>query len=76
MNRIITYCFLLLICCVWVTPACAKDNKGSKIVHDAEYYILKAQHGKKWAAEDKELNKKLAKLRKKHGAPPNIVHIM
>ena len=51
--------------------------KGStKIVHDAEYYILKAQHGEKWAAEDKELDKKLAELRKKHGAPPNIIHIM
>jgi arylsulfatase len=48
----------------------------SKIVHDAEYYILEAQNGEKWAAEDKELDKKLAELRKKHGRPPNIIHIM
>jgi arylsulfatase len=73
MNRIITYCFLLLICYVWVTPACAKE---SKIVHDAEYYILDAQNGEKWAAEDKDLGKKLAELRKKYKNPPNIIHIM
>jgi len=48
----------------------------AEIIHDAEYYVLEAQHGKKWAAEDKELDKKLAELRKKHGTPPNIIHIM
>jgi len=46
------------------------------IVHDAEHYILEAQHGEKWAAEDKALDKKLAKLREKFGMPPNIIHIM
>jgi arylsulfatase len=51
-------------------------KKKGKIVHDAEYYILEAQNGKKWAAEDKELDKKLAELRKKNGRPPNIIHIM
>ena len=30
----------------------------SKIVHDAEYYILEAQHGEAWAAEDKVLDQK------------------
>ena len=49
---------------------------ASEIIHDAEYYVLEAQHGTKWAAEDKELDKKLTKLRKKHGIPPNIIHIM
>lgn len=47
-----------------------------QIVHDAEYYILAEQHGEMWAAEDKKLDAKLAELRKKHGTPPNIVHIM
>ena len=51
-------------------------KKTAEIIHDAEYYVLEAQHGKKWAAEDKELDKKLAKMRKKHGTPPNIIHIM
>jgi arylsulfatase A-like enzyme len=46
------------------------------IVHDAEYYVLDAQHGARWAAEDRELDGKLAELRKKYGTPPNIIHIM
>ncbi|RLA38880.1 MAG: hypothetical protein DRR06_18925, partial [Gammaproteobacteria bacterium] len=41
------------------------------IVHDAEYYILESQNGERWAAEDKELDKKLAALEKKYGQPPN-----
>jgi len=52
-------------------PASAKD-----IVHDAEHYILEAQHGEKWAVEDKALDKKLTELRKKFNNPPNIIHIM
>ncbi|MFZ9011043.1 MAG: sulfatase-like hydrolase/transferase, partial [Anaerohalosphaeraceae bacterium] len=48
----------------------------SKIIHDAEHYILEAQHGEKWSVEDKELDKKLAELKEKHGTPPNIIHIM
>ncbi|MDX2493647.1 MAG: sulfatase-like hydrolase/transferase [Desulfuromusa sp.] len=50
--------------------------KTGEIIHDAEYYILKAQHGEKWEKQDKDLNAKLEALRKKHGKPPNIVHIM
>jgi arylsulfatase A-like enzyme len=48
----------------------------SEIIHDAEYYVLEAQHGEKWAAEDKELKDKLDALYKKHGTRPNIIHIM
>lgn len=51
-------------------------SKSGKIIHDAEHYILEAQHGKKWAKEDKAIAKKLTELRKKHGTPPNIIHIM
>ncbi|MDZ4780810.1 MAG: sulfatase-like hydrolase/transferase [Planctomycetia bacterium] len=47
-----------------------------KIIHDAEYYILDAQHGEKWEVEDQELDKKLAELRQKFGQPPNIIHVM
>ncbi len=51
----------------------AKD----KIVHDAEYYILEAQNGEKWAADDKAIDKKLAEFRKKNnGKPPNIFYIL
>ncbi len=54
-----------------VTTANAKD-----IVQDSEYYILKAQHGDKWAKEDAQIQEKLAALEKKHGTKPNIIHIM
>ena len=54
------------------TTANAKD----KIVHDSEYYILKAQHGDTWVKEDKVIQEKLATLKKKHGRSPNIIHIM
>ncbi len=49
---------------------------AKSIVHDAEYYILEGQHRQEWAAEDAVLDKKLAELEKKHGAPPNIVYIL
>lgn len=49
---------------------------AQEIIHDAEYYILKSQHGDKWAQEDKEVHKKIAQLKKKHGRSPNIIHIM
>lgn len=48
----------------------------NKIVHDAEYYILKVQNGEKWDEEDKGLEKKLSDLKKKYGAPPNIVYVL
>jgi len=62
-------CFLVLMSLA--APLWAAD-----IVHDAEYYILEAQNGKKWAVEDGDIDKKLAELREKYGAPPNIVHFL
>ena len=49
---------------------------GSEIVHDAEYYILEAQNGEAWRADDQRLDARLAELRRQHGRPPNIIHIM
>ena len=46
------------------------------IIHDAEHYVLLAQHKERWAQEDAELQQQLAALRAKHGTPPNIIHIM
>ena len=54
----------------------SQNATAQKIVHDAEYYVLEAQNGERWAAEDEVLDARLAALRKKHGAPPNIIHIM
>ena len=57
--------------------ACTIATAANKIIHDAEYSIIEAQNGKKWAADDKALDKKLAEIRKKNGGkPPNIVYIL
>jgi arylsulfatase len=53
------------------SAANAKD-----IIHDAEHYVLELQHGDDWAAQDAEIQKRLAVLKEKHGTPPNIIHIM
>ncbi|VFQ46198.1 sulfatase-like hydrolase/transferase [Desulfoluna butyratoxydans] len=70
LNVVVALSLSVLFCC---GPAKAKSKA---IIHDAEYYVLEAQHGEKWATEDEELDKKLAELKEKHGTPPNIIHIM
>ncbi|MEA2058318.1 MAG: sulfatase-like hydrolase/transferase, partial [Actinomycetota bacterium] len=52
------------------------DATPGPVVHDAEYYVLFDQQGDAWAAEDHELDAKLAELEERFGAKPNIVHIM
>ncbi len=61
------------IACTLSTAALAQQPE---IVHDAEYYVLKAQNGERWSAEDAEIDKRLAALREKYGQPPNIVYIL
>ncbi len=63
---------LLMIWLVSAVSLMAQD----KIIHDAEYYVIEAQNGEKWAAEDKDLDKRLAELKKKHGKSPNIIYIL
>jgi arylsulfatase A-like enzyme len=57
-------------------PSCPGGTAAEEIVHDAEYYILEAQHGEKWRAQDVALDERLAELRANHGRPPNLIHIM
>jgi arylsulfatase len=61
---------------IFIAGTALAANKSPEILHDAEYYVLEAQHGEKWAVQDIELEKKLQALREKHGTPPNIIHIM
>lgn len=56
--------------------ALSASANAKDIVHDAEYYVLKAQHGEQWAEEDEGLQKKLAELKEKFGRPPNLIHVM
>lgn len=58
-----------------IASPCLAQAEGN-IVHDAEYYILEAQHGERWIAEDKALDVRLVELRERFGRPPNIVHVM
>jgi len=65
--------------CIFICGLCpfGQFAVAADIVHDTEYYILKAQHGKQWAKDDKAVDKKLAEFRKKNGGkPPNIVYIL
>lgn len=55
----------------------APVRAADKIIHDAEHNVLAAQHGERWASEDKEIDAKLAEIREKNGGkPPNIVYIL
>jgi arylsulfatase len=43
---------------------------------DAPYYDLQKKNQDKWAAEDKQIDAKLAALKKKFGKKPNIIYIL
>jgi arylsulfatase A-like enzyme len=66
---------MLLACSLMLGAFQAWAAEGD-IIHDAEHYILAAQHGGKWMTEDAEIDQKLAALKEKFGTPPNIIHIM
>lgn len=52
-------------------------SQAAKLAHDAEYYILEAQNGEKWAADDQAVDAKLEAFRQKNGGkPPNILYIL
>ncbi len=70
-SRLFTSLFGMAVVLLLGAPATAKD-----VVHDAEYYVLKAQHGAQWAKDDADLDKKLTALKKKFGRAPNIIHVM
>ena len=68
--------YLFILCAFalagWAAPGLAKN-----MVHDAEYYILEAQNGERWAREDQKIDQKLANFRRKNGGkPPNIFYIL
>jgi arylsulfatase A-like enzyme len=54
-----------------------KPVAAKEIQHGAEHYILQAQNGEKWAADDKTVDQKLTEIRKANGGKrPNIVYIL
>ena len=59
------------------TNAAATMEGTGGVIHDAEFYILKKQHGEAWAAEDKLIDQQLSAYRDKNGGnPPNILYIL
>ena len=69
-RRLLTAAIATLI--VSVGPVSAQQ-----IQHDAEHYVLLHQYADQWAAEDKEIDTRLAKIREQNGGkPPNIVYIL
>jgi arylsulfatase len=59
------------------TAPFAAIAEDGPIIHDAEYRIIERQHGDRWAAEDKEIDTKLAEIRERNGGkPPNILYIL
>ncbi len=59
------------------TQSPSAEAQTGEIIHDAEHYILAAQHSKRWARENADIDAKLAEIRAKNGGkPPNIVYIL
>ena len=60
-----------------VKSATATAQGSNKLVHDADYYVLEAQHKDQWAQDDKTVDQKLAEFRKSNGGKsPNILYIL
>ena len=56
------------------SDALAQD---APIVRDAEFYILEAQNGERWASEDETIDEALAAFRESNdGKPPNVFYIL
>ena len=78
MRRSIIFCFMFATIATMIfCSSIGLAKEGGKIIHDAEYAIIEAQNGEQWAKDDKEIEEKLAQIRKKNGnKPPNIVYIL
>lgn len=66
---------LAILCGAAVTTAAMAQD--GPIIHDAEYYILQAQHAEQWAEDDAAVDAALAGfLERNGGRPPNIVNVL
>jgi arylsulfatase A-like enzyme len=73
MKRIIVPTLIVMVSLLGGLTAMAADD----IIHDGEYYFLARQHGEEWAAEDKEIDQKLAEIRERNGGKrPNILYVL
>ena len=66
----------LLAAVITATLGCNGQAVG-EIVRDAEYLVLEAQNGERWAADDAVVDQKLAEFRDGNGGkPPNFLYIL
>ena len=64
----------ILLCSVLLTTNLFSQNS---IIHDGEYDFIRVQHEDEWNAEDKEVQDRLAEIRKQNnGQRPNILYIL
>ena len=63
-NRFFHLLLIYAVLAFLFSAGAAAAKAGNKIVHDGEYRFLEAQYGEKWAKEDKEIDTKLAEIRK------------
>ncbi len=67
----IKQCLLPCLLTLAVLPAVAE------LTHDADHYVLKAQHAEQWAKDDATVDAKLAAFKAKNGGKsPNILYIL
>lgn len=66
-----------VLCVVGLQCCFLQASSPKPIQHDAEHYVLLHQYSEQWAAEDKEMDERLATIREQHGGKrPNIVYIL
>ena len=69
-----------LLCTSMVSISLAASSVGAQdtpIQHDAEFYVLQAQHAPQWALDDAAVDEALAAFRDGNSSnPPNIVSVL
>jgi arylsulfatase A-like enzyme len=68
---------IALIAALTLGATSARVMAAKPIIHDAEYYVLEAQHADAWKADDAAVDEKLKAFQKKNGGkPPNVLYIL
>jgi arylsulfatase len=76
MKNLSTYALLAVLLFSFSQLSFAQAKRG-EIQHDAEHYMLLAQHEDKWEKEDDAIAAKLEEIRKANGGkPPNILFVL
>ncbi len=76
-HYVTSRCTTVIAIVILVVISLSKATWAQPIQHDAEHYVLLHQYAEQWAAEDKEMDQRLAEIREKNGGkPPNIVYIL